>query len=49
MVEFWARYVRLKEQDGADRADLLDKIEAKYGSELRRQVEVMLSESEALG
>jgi len=43
MIQFWVRYVLLKEQQGVDRAVTLAQIEAKYGEEFRQQVEEKLS------
>jgi len=43
MVDFWVRYVLLKEQQGVDRA--VTQIEAKYGEQLRQQVEAQLPSS----
>jgi len=45
MIQFWARYVLLKEQQGIDRAVTLAQIEAKYGEQLRQQVEAQLPNS----
>ena len=45
MVDFWVRYVLLKEQQGVDRAVTLAQIEAKYGEQLRQQVEAQLPSS----
>lgn len=42
MITFWVRYVLLKEQQGADRFITLAQIEAKYGEQLRQQVEDQL-------
>lgn len=45
MVEFWARYVLLKEQQGANRETMLAQIETKYGEQFRQQVESKLAGS----
>jgi len=42
MIQFWVRYVLLKEQQGIDRTVTLAQIEAKYGEEFRQQVEEKL-------
>ena len=44
MVDFWTRYVLLKEQQGVERTVALMQIEAKYGAQLRQQVEEKLSQ-----
>ena len=43
MVDFWVRYVLLKEQQGVDRNVTLAQIGAKYGAQFRQQVEEKLS------
>jgi len=45
MVQFWVRYVLLKEQQGVDRTVTLAQIEAKFGMEFRQQVEAELEGS----
>lgn len=42
MVDFWVRYVLLKEQQGVDRAVTLAQIEEKYEEQIRRQIEEKL-------
>ena len=45
MVDFWVRYVLLKEQQGVDRNVTLAQIEEKYGEQFRQQVEAQLPSS----
>lgn len=43
-MSFWASYVLLKEADGVNRVISLGKIEAKYGADLRQQIETELAQ-----
>jgi hypothetical protein len=43
MVDFWVRYVLLKEQQGVPRETTLGLIEQKFGTEFRQQIEAELA------